>query len=51
MNPVGIPDAILLKPGKLTDSEFAEMKTDVMIGAAILSGSQSPLRVSRSKSR
>ena len=30
---VGIPDAILLKPGKLTDDEFTIMKTHAMIGA------------------
>lgn len=29
---VGIPDAILLKPGKLTDEEFEVMKTHAMIG-------------------
>lgn len=29
---VGIPDSILLKPGKLTDEEFAIMKTHVLIG-------------------
>ena len=29
---VGIKDAILLKPGKLTDDEFAVMKTHVNIG-------------------
>ena len=29
---VGIKDAILLKPGKLTDDEFATMKTHVKIG-------------------
>lgn len=29
---VGIPDAILLKPGRLTDEEFAVMKQHVMIG-------------------
>lgn len=29
---VGIPDSILLKPGKLTESEFAIMKTHVQIG-------------------
>ncbi|NLV58950.1 MAG: HD domain-containing protein, partial [Clostridiales bacterium] len=29
---VGIPDSILLKPGKLTDDEFAIMKTHVLIG-------------------
>lgn len=29
---VGIPDSILLKPGKLTDEEFAIMKTHTTIG-------------------
>lgn len=29
---VGIPDSILLKPGKLTDEEFTIMKTHVQIG-------------------
>lgn len=29
---VGIPDAILLKPGKLTDEEFATMKTHCELG-------------------
>lgn len=29
---VGIPDSILLKPGKLTDMEFSVMKTHVQIG-------------------
>ena len=29
---VGIPDAILLKPGRLTDEEFTVMKTHVTIG-------------------
>ncbi len=29
---VGIPDAILLKPGKLTDDEFEVMKTHALIG-------------------
>jgi HD-GYP domain-containing protein (c-di-GMP phosphodiesterase class II) len=33
---IGIPDAILLKPGKLTDDEFVIMKTHVSIGAQIL---------------
>ncbi len=29
---VGVPDAILLKPGKLTDEEFAEMKKHTTLG-------------------
>ena len=29
---VGVPDAILLKPGKLTDEEFATMKTHCELG-------------------
>lgn len=33
---VGIPDGILLKPGKLTAEEFALMKTHVIIGSDIL---------------
>ena len=33
---IGIPDSILLKPGKLTDEEFATMKTHTSIGSAIL---------------
>ena len=40
---IGIPDAVLLKPGKLTDEEFDVIKTHARIGAEILSGSQSPL--------
>jgi putative two-component system response regulator len=40
---IGIPDAILLKPGKLTDQEFEVIRTHAGIGAEILSGSQSPL--------
>jgi putative two-component system response regulator len=40
---LGIPEAILLKPGKLTDEEFEQVKTHTTIGAGILSGSQSPL--------
>ena len=34
---VGIPDAILLKPGKLTEEEFEVMKTHVNIGLIALS--------------
>ncbi len=33
---VGIPDAILLKPGKLTDEEFEIMKTHTLIGYRLL---------------
>lgn len=33
---VGVPDYILLKPGKLTDEEFAIMKTHTIIGAETL---------------
>jgi putative two-component system response regulator len=36
---IGIPDAILLKPGKLTEEEFVRIKTHANIGASILSGS------------
>jgi putative two-component system response regulator len=37
---IGIPDSILLKLGKLTDEEFALVKTHTTIGARILSGSR-----------
>lgn len=40
---IGVPDDILLKPGKLTAEEFAVMQTHVTIGASILSQSPSPL--------
>ena len=40
---VGIPDKILLKPGKLDPVEWARMKTHTTIGASILSGSKSAL--------
>ena len=33
---IGIPDRILLKPGKLTAEEWRVMKTHVDIGASIL---------------
>jgi len=36
---IGIPDAILLKPGKLSDEEFQVMKTHTTIGARMLEGS------------
>jgi CHASE1-domain containing sensor protein len=40
---IGIPDAILRKPGKLTPEEFEVMKTHTVIGALILEGSSVPL--------
>lgn len=40
---IGIPDHILLKPGKLTDAEFAVMRTHTAIGAELLGNSDSPL--------
>ncbi len=40
---IGIPDSILLKRGRLTQQEFAEMKRHTLIGAKILSGSTSEL--------
>ena len=40
---IGIPDAILNKPGKLTSEEFSTMKLHCEIGASILSGSDSRL--------
>ena len=38
---IGVPDAILNKPGKLTEAEFAEMKMHPLHGARILSNIQS----------
>ena len=38
---IGIPDSILLKPGKLTPQEYEVMKTHTTIGAKLLSGSSS----------
>jgi len=38
---IGIPDAILLKPGKLTAEEFEVIKTHTIIGAKILEGDSS----------
>ena len=40
---IGVPDAILLKPGKLTEEEFEVMKTHAEIGHDILSGATSEL--------
>lgn len=40
---VGIPDHILLKPGKLSVDEFAIMKTHAFLGYEILAGSESDM--------
>lgn len=40
---IGIPDSIMLKPGKLTEAEFTIMKTHPEIGAEILGDSDSDL--------
>jgi putative two-component system response regulator len=40
---IGIPDSVLLKPGRLTDAEMEVMKSHTTIGARILMGGQSPL--------
>ena len=37
---IGVPDSILLKPGKLTVDEFEQVKKHTTIGARILSGSR-----------
>lgn len=38
---VGIPDSILLKPGKLTEEEYSEIKKHTEYGAKILSNAES----------
>lgn len=40
---IGIPDDILLKPGRYNDAEYATMKQHAEIGFRILAGSDSPL--------
>ena len=40
---IGIPDTILLKPGKLDAAEFEIMKTHTTIGSELLSGSNAPV--------
>jgi len=42
---IGIPDAILLKPGKLDSAEFEIMKTHTTIGARILGDTDSELLI------
>jgi HD-GYP domain-containing protein (c-di-GMP phosphodiesterase class II) len=39
---IGIPDEILLKPGKLTTGEYEKIKSHTTIGSATLSGSRFP---------
>ena len=40
---IAIHDSILLKPGKLTQEEFEQMKTHTTLGAQMLSGGRFPL--------
>jgi len=40
---IGIPDSILLKPGRLSEAEFEAVKTHTVIGAKMLDGSRIPL--------
>ena len=40
---VGIPDSILRKPARLTEEEFAVIKTHTTIGARMLAGTDVPL--------
>jgi PAS domain S-box-containing protein/putative nucleotidyltransferase with HDIG domain len=40
---IGIPDTILLKPGRLTPDEFDQVKTHTVIGAKMLAGGGFPL--------
>jgi putative two-component system response regulator len=40
---IGVPDGILLKPGRLTAEEFERVKVHTSIGAQILAGEQFPL--------
>jgi putative two-component system response regulator len=40
---IGIPDAILMKPGALTPEEYAVIRSHVDIGERILSGSRFPI--------
>lgn len=40
---IGVPDAVLRKPGQLSDDEYAIMKAHVVIGHQMLEGSQWPV--------
>ncbi len=44
---IGIADAVLLKPGKLTEAEFNIMKTHTDIGVTILTGNDSLIAAAR----
>ena len=44
---IGIPDSILLKPGKLTDDEFSVMKGHTEIGERLLQGSNDIFEAAR----
>ncbi|KAF0204823.1 MAG: metal dependent [Gallionellaceae bacterium] len=44
---IGIADAVLLKPGKLTADEFEVMKTHTKIGVSILTGNDSLIAAAR----
>ena len=46
---IGIPDAILLKPGRLTADEYRIMQQHTVIGAKMLGGSDIPLLVMSSE--
>lgn len=43
---IGVRDAILLKPGKLDDDEYAQVKQHAELGATIVEGMLSPEQVS-----
>jgi response regulator RpfG family c-di-GMP phosphodiesterase len=40
---IGIPDSVLLKPGRLDEKQWAKMRTHPQIGAEILDDSRSPV--------
>jgi len=40
---VGVPDNILLKPGKLTDEEFVEMKRHTLYGRDAIAAAEQPI--------
>ncbi len=48
MGKVGVPDRILLKPGKLTDDEFAIMKTHTTLGRDAITHAENALGIDRS---